>query len=87
MNEKLLAYGSIIAAIVIMSTIVFPFWNLIPSMVTEKARVVYLEGGGKCTVETSDGFDIRGIPCNNAKVGDIITATYDVKVKDREHKI
>ena len=87
MNEKLLAYGSIIAAIVIMSTIVFPFWNLIPSMITEKVKVVYLEGGGKCTVETNDGFDIRGIPCNNAKVGDNITATYDVKVKDREHKI
>ena len=87
MNEKLLAYGSIIAAIVIMSTIVFPFWNLIPSMITEKVKVVYLEGGGKCTVETSDGFNIPGIPCNNAKVGDNITATYDVKVKDREHKI
>ncbi|MHB8546114.1 MAG: hypothetical protein ACYDAJ_05055 [Nitrosotalea sp.] len=87
MNEKLLAYGSIIAAIVIMSTIVFPFWNLIPSMVTEKVKVVYLEGGGKCTVETSDGFNIPGIPCNNAKVGDNITATYDVKVKDRESKI
>jgi hypothetical protein len=86
MNEKLLAYGSIIAAIVIMSTIVFPFWNLIPSMVTEKALVVYKEGD-KCTVETNDGFNIPNIPCANAKVGDNITATYDVKVKDREHKI
>lgn len=85
MNEKLLAYGSIAAAIIIMTTIVFPFWNLIPNMVTEKVRVVYVEDG-KCTVETSDGYDIRGIPCN-AKIGDNITATYDVKVKDREHKI
>ncbi len=56
-------------------------------MITEKVKVVYLEGGGKCTVETSDGFNIPGIPCNNAKVGDNITATYDVKVKDRESKI
>lgn len=87
MNEKLLAYGSIIAAIVVMSTIVFPFWNLIPSMVTETVKVVYVEGGGKCTVETNDGFDIRGIACGNAKAGDNITASYDVKVKDREHKI
>ncbi|HET7337623.1 MAG TPA: hypothetical protein VFJ23_07010 [Candidatus Nitrosotalea sp.] len=86
MNEKLLAYGSIAAAIVIMSTIVFPFWNLIPDMVTEKVRVVYKEGD-KCTVETSDGYNIRNIPCANAKIGDNITATYDVKVKDREHKI
>ena len=87
MNEKLLAYGAIIAAIVIMSTIVFPFWNLIPSMVTEKVRVVYIEGN-KCTVETSDGYDIRNIPCDSTtKIGDNITASYDVKVKDREHKI
>lgn len=85
MNEKLLAYGSIAAAIVIMATIVFPFWNLIPTMVTEKVRVVYVESG-KCTAETKDGYIIRNIPCT-AKIGDNITATYDVKVKDREHKI
>ncbi|MDE1843773.1 MAG: hypothetical protein KGI10_00425 [Thaumarchaeota archaeon] len=85
MNEKLLAYGAIAAAIVIMSTIVFPFWNLIPTMVTEKVRVVYVEAG-KCTAETTDGYIIRNIPCD-AKIGDNITATYDVKIKDREHKI
>ena len=86
MNEKLLAYGSIAAAIIVMTTIVFPFWNLIPDMVTEKVRVVYKEGD-KCTVETSDGFNIPHIPCANAKIGDNITASYDVKVKDREHEI
>lgn len=85
MNEKLLAYGAIAAAVVIMATIVFPFWNLIPTMVTEKVRVVYVEAG-KCTAETNDGFIIRNIPCT-ANIGDNITATYDVKVKDREHKI
>jgi len=85
MNEKLLAYGAIIGAIIIMSTIVFPFWNLIPTMVTEKLRVVYVEAG-KCTAETKDGYIIRNIPCD-AKIGDNITASYDVKVKDREHKI
>ena len=85
MNEKLLAVGAIAGAIIVMATLVFPFWNLIPSMVTEKVRVVYVESG-KCTVETNDKFLIRGIPCD-AKVGDNITASYDVKVKDREHKI
>jgi hypothetical protein len=85
MNEKLLAYGAIAAAIIVMSTIVFPFWNLIPSTVTEKVRVVYVEAG-KCTAETNDGYIIRGIPCN-AKIGDNITASYDVKVKERERKI
>ncbi|MDE1724488.1 MAG: hypothetical protein KGH76_01155 [Thaumarchaeota archaeon] len=85
MNEKLLAVGAIAAAVVVMATIVFPFWNLIPSMVTEKVHVVYVEAG-KCTAETNDGYIIRDIPCN-AKIGDNITATYDAKVKDREHKI
>jgi hypothetical protein len=85
MNEKLLAFGSIAAAIVIMTTLVFPFWNLIPDMVTEKVKVVYVEAG-KCTAETKDGFIIRNFPCD-AKVGDNITASYDAKLKDREHKI
>lgn len=85
MNEKILATGAIVAAVVIMSTIVFPFWNLIPSMVTEKVRVVYVEAG-KCTAETNDGYIIRNFACD-AKVGDNITTTYDAKLKDREHKI
>ena len=85
MNEKMLAFGAIGAAIVVMATIVFPFWNLIPTMVTEKLHVVYVEAG-KCTAETNDGYIIRNIPCD-AKVGDNITASYDVKLKDREHKI
>lgn len=77
--------GGIAAAVIVMSTIIFPFWNLIPDMVTEKLRVVYVENG-KCTAETNDGYVIRNIPCD-AKVGDNITASYDVKVKDRERKI
>jgi hypothetical protein len=85
MNEKLMAFGAIAGAIIVMSTIVFPFWNLIPSMVTEKLKVVYVEAG-KCTAETNDGYLIRNIPCT-AKIGDNITASYDVKLKDREHKI
>jgi len=85
MNEKLVAYGAIAAAIIVMTTIVFPFWNLIPNMITEKLKVVYVESG-KCAAETNDGYIIRNIPCN-AKIGDNITASYDVKVKEREHKI
>lgn len=85
MNEKLVAIGAIVGAVVVMSTIVFPFWNLIPNMVTETLKVVYVEGG-KCTAETNDGYLIRNIPCT-AKIGDNITASYDVKVKEREHKI
>jgi hypothetical protein len=85
MNEKLLAVGAIAGAIIIMTTMVFPFWNLIPSMVTEQVKVVDIENG-KCTVQTNDGYIIHNISCN-AKIGDNITATYDVKVKDRESKI
>ena len=45
-----------------------------------------LEKSETAQIETNDKFLIRGIPCD-AKIGDNITASYDVKVKDREHKI
>jgi len=86
MNEKLMIFGAIAAAIIIMSTIVFPFWNLFPRMVTEKVKVVYVDETGRCTVETSDGLVVIIPPCN-AKAGDNITATYDGKIKERRKTI
>jgi len=86
MNEKLMVFGAIAAAVIIMSTIVFPFWNLFPRMVTEKVKVVYVDETGRCTVETSDGLVVTIPPCN-AKAGDNITATYDGKIKERRKTI
>ena len=85
MNERLMIYGGIAAVIIIMSTAVFPFWNLFPRMTTEKVRVVYVDQTG-CTVETSDGLIVKIPPCN-AKAGDNITATYDAKIKERRKQI
>lgn len=85
MNERLMIYGSIAAAVIIMSTVVYPFWNLIPDMTTGEVKVVYVDESG-CTVETKDGLVIKIPPCN-AKPGDNITATYDAKIEERRKQI
>ncbi len=85
MNERLLIFGGIAAAIVIMTTAVFPFWNLIPTMVTEEVTVKAVDQDG-CYVETHDHFVIKIPPCN-AQPGQNITATFDAKVRDREKQI
>jgi hypothetical protein len=81
-NEKQIIAGGIAAAIIVMAVAVFPFWNLIPREVTEKVRVVAVDASG-CTAETYDKFDVKIGPCN-AKPGDIITASFDAKIRDRE---
>jgi hypothetical protein len=81
-NEKYLIGGAIAAAIIVMSVVVFPFWNLIPNNVTETVKVVLVEESG-CTAETHDGFDVKIGPCN-AKAGDNITASFDGKIRDRQ---
>ncbi|MGI0087495.1 MAG: hypothetical protein ACREBI_06005 [Nitrosotalea sp.] len=85
MNEKLLIFGGIAAAIAIMTTAVFPFWNLIPNTVTEEVTVRSADQNG-CYVETHDHFVIKIPPCN-AQPGQNITATFDAKVRDREKQI
>ncbi len=85
MNERLAIFGAIAAVIIIMSTAVFPFWNLFPKMITEEVKVVYVDQTS-CTVETSDGLIVKIPPCN-AKPGDNITATYDAKIKERRKQI
>ncbi|MGI0047050.1 MAG: hypothetical protein ACREBB_07675 [Nitrosotalea sp.] len=85
MNERLLILGGIVAAVVVMTTLVFPFWNLIPSMVTETVTVKAIDQSG-CHVETHDHFVVKIPPCN-AQPGQNITATFDAKVRDREKQI
>ena len=81
-NEKQLIVGAIAAAIIVMAVAVFPFWNLIPSKATETVKVVLVDETG-CTAETKDGFVVKIGPCN-AKSGDVITASFDGKIRDRE---
>jgi len=85
MNEKLLIFGGIAAAVGIMTTAIFPFWNLIPRMVTEVVQVKAADQSG-CYVQTHDGFVVKIPPCN-AKPGQNITATFDAKVREREKQI
>ena len=85
MELKNYIIAGIAGVIIVMATAVFPFWNLIPRMVTEEVQVKAVDQNG-CYVQTHDGFVIRIPPCN-AKPGDNITATFDGKVREREKQI
>lgn len=70
-------------AVTIMGVFVWPFWNLIPQYVTEEVKVVYVDDQGRCVVQTMpDNFLIPIGKCN-ANPGDVISAEYDVKIKER----
>ena len=85
MNEKIMIFGGIAAAIAVMTTLVFPFWNLIPNTVTETVTVREVDSSG-CWVETQDHFVVHVPPCH-AQPGDNVTATFDAKVREREKQI
>lgn len=85
MEPKYYMVAAIAGAIIVMTTAVFPFWNLIPRMVTEEVQVKAVDQSG-CYVQTHDGFVIHIPPCN-AKPGDNITATFDGKVRERERQV
>ena len=85
MNEKQYVIAGIAGAIIVMTTAVFPFWNLIPRMVSEEVQVKAVDQNG-CYVQTRDGFVIHIPPCN-AKPGENITATFDAKIREREKQI
>jgi hypothetical protein len=73
---------AIAGAVILISTVAFPFWNLIPEYVTETVDLVYVHEGGRCVVLTEDNFMFSVNGCEG-KVGQEITVTYDVKIKDR----
>ncbi|MEW6589056.1 MAG: hypothetical protein AB1299_07835 [Thermoproteota archaeon] len=69
-------------AVTILGVFVWPFYNLIPSYVTETVQIVYKDDQGRCVAQTSDNFLVPIGPCD-ANPGDTITAEYDVKIKER----
>ncbi len=79
-------FGAIAAAAIVMTTAVFPVWNLFPTMVTNKVKVVYVDSTG-CTIETPEGIITKIPSCNNAKAGENITASYDAKIAERHKQI
>jgi hypothetical protein len=68
-------------AIIILAFIVFPFWNLIPDMVTETGTIVLKSESG-CVVETTDKFLVTVDSCDG-NVGDVTHVEFDVKIKQR----
>lgn len=68
-------------AIVILAFVVFPFWNLIPNMVTETGTIVFKSESG-CVVETTDHFLVSVDSCEG-NVGDTAHITFDAKIKQR----
>ena len=63
-----------IAAAVVMSTLVFPFWNLIRADVYEDVEIL-LNERGKCYVDTSDNIPKTIDNCNYS-IGDMVTIKY-----------
>ena len=59
----------------------YMFWYVAPDEVTEMVRVVAVTDSG-CIAETMDGFAVNIGPCN-AEPDQLITATYDAKIKER----
>lgn len=69
-------------AVTIFGVFVWPFWNLIPSYVTEEVLVVYVDDQGRCVAQTVDNYLVPIGKCD-AEVGETLVAEYDVKVKER----
>ena len=67
--------GSLAIAGIVLSTLVFPFWNLIREDITEEVeifRTVY----GNCYVDTSDEIP-KTIENCNLKEGTLVTISYE----------
>jgi hypothetical protein len=69
-------------AFTILGVFVWPFYNLIPSYVTEEVKVVHVDDQGRCIAETADEFLVPIGKCN-ANPGDMVSAEFDVKIKER----
>lgn len=68
--------------VTILGVFVWPFYNLIPSYVSEQVKVVYVDDQGRCVALTPDNYLVPIGKCD-AQPGDLVVAEYDVKVKER----
>ena len=66
--------GSLAVAGVVLSTLVFPFWNFIREDITEEVEI-FRSADGNCYVDTPDGIP-KTIENCNLKEGTIVTITY-----------
>ena len=66
--------GSLAVAGIVLSTLVFPFWNLIREDIIEEVEI-FRSADGNCYVDTVDGIP-KTIKNCNLKQGTIVTITY-----------
>ena len=66
--------GSLLVAGIVLSTLVFPFWNLIREDIIEEVEI-FRSSDGNCYVDTVDGIP-KTIKNCNLKQGTIVTITY-----------
>ncbi len=67
--------GSLAVAGIVLSTLVFPFWNFIREDVTEEVEI-FRSADGNCYVDTSDKIP-KIIENCNLKQGTTVTITYE----------
>ena len=66
--------GSLAVAGIVLSTLVFPFWNFIREDVTEEVEI-FKSADNNCYVDTSDEIP-KTIENCNLKEGTLVTITY-----------
>jgi len=66
--------GSLRVAVIVLSTLVFPFWNFIREDVIEDVEI-FSSADGNCYVDTSDGIP-KTIENCNLKEGTMVTIKY-----------
>ena len=66
--------GSLAVAGVVLSTLVFPFWNFIREDIIEEVEI-FRSADGNCYVDTPDGIP-KTIENCNLKEGTLVTITY-----------
>ena len=67
--------GSLVVAGIVLSTLVFPFWNLIREDVIEEVEI-FRNVDGNCYVDTSDKIP-KTIENCNFKEGTLVTISYE----------
>ena len=67
--------GSLVVAVIVLSTLVFPFWNFIRENITEEVEI-FQSAGGNCYVDTADKIP-KTIENCNLKEGTLVTINYE----------
>ena len=81
-NNKVTIQVFVGVTIIAVGLFVYLTWYVAPDEVTERVKVIADTEDG-CIAESFDGFAVNIGPCD-AKPGEVIVATYDAKIKERE---